>query len=347
MRPIGTLFALAVLVLVTGPAAAASRAKQCRKACGGAIAACAELNAAFGFGDVTRGCAKGILKRCRHEGTASCGAFCGNGIKDGNEACDAADLGGATCASLGFVSGTLACTATCDLSTAGCTPGSTLPAGNDVAGPDGAKAFLIPNACYSGKTVTANDSNLVSENVTSGVTILGVTGSYPLSGVPRTTRGLCPCSADVDDAQLRKGVLWPEPRFTDNGNGTVTDNLTSLIWLKNANCFNTQTWTQALGDANTLAAPMCGLSDGSTVGQWRLPNVRELLSLIDFGYASPALPPSLPFIGVQASVRYWSSTVVANNSVLNAWDIDFDIGTVNRNQPKTNTYYVWPVRGGQ
>jgi hypothetical protein len=142
-------------------------------------------------------------------------------------------------------------------------------------------------------------------------------------------------------------VLWPDPRFTNNGNGTVKDNLTGLIWLKNSNCFGAKTWLQALADANGLASPACGLSDGSTAGQWRLPNVRELLSLIDYNAFSPAIPSGTPFTGVQASVRYWSSTVVANNAVLNAWDIDFDIGTVNRNQPKTNPYYVWPVRGGQ
>ena len=164
--------------------------------------------------------------------------------------------------------------------------------------------------------------------------------------VPRTTRNLCPCGSPGDDSELRRGVLWPVPRFTDNGNGTVKDNLTGLIWLKNSNCFGARTWDQALTDANGLASPSCGLSDGSLAGHWRLPNVRELLSLIDFAAFSPAIPSGTPFAGVQPSVRYWSSTVVANNTP-NAWDIDFDIGTVNRNQAKTNTYFVWPVSGGQ
>ena len=164
--------------------------------------------------------------------------------------------------------------------------------------------------------------------------------------VPRTTRNLCPCGSPGDDSELRRGVLWPTPRFTDNGNGTVKDNLTGLIWLKNANCFGARTWDQALTDANGLASPSCGLTDGSLAGHWRLPNVRELLSLIDFAASSPAIPSGTPFAGVQPSVRYWSSTVVANNTP-NAWDIDFDIGTVNRNQAKTNTYFVWPVSGGQ
>ncbi|UCE55232.1 MAG: hypothetical protein JSV31_07260 [Desulfobacterales bacterium] len=42
--------------------------------------------------------------------------------------------------------------------------------------------------------------------------------------------------ADCDDGDLEKGIVWPVPRFTDNEDGTVTDNLTGLVWLKNANC---------------------------------------------------------------------------------------------------------------
>jgi len=340
MRLITALVGVAVLTV--GTAGAVSRAKQCRRACSGLIAACAKVNAAAGFGDLTKGCMQDVLKRCKREGTGTCGAFCGNGVKEGTEACDGTDLGGATCASLGLATGSVACTAACELDTRGCK----VAAGGNVSGPNGARTFPIPDACYSGsKTATANDPNLVPSNITGGVRIFGVAGAYPLAAVPRTTRNLCPCGSPGDDSELRKGVMWPDPRFTDNGNGTVTDNLTALVWLKNANCFATQTWAEALSDANGLASPTCGLSDGSTAGQWRLPNVRELLSLIDYNYFSPALPPGLPFTGAQ-SLRYWSSNVVANNAP-NAWDIDFDIGTVNRNQPKTNTYYVWPVRDGQ
>jgi hypothetical protein len=42
--------------------------------------------------------------------------------------------------------------------------------------------------------------------------------------------------ATGDDGELSKGVVWPNARFADNGDGTVTDNLTGLMWLKNANC---------------------------------------------------------------------------------------------------------------
>ncbi len=168
--------------------------------------------------------------------------------------------------------------------------------------------------------------------------------------VPRTTAGLCPCGYPGDDSELRRGVLWPFPRFTDNGNGTVTDNLTGLIWTKNANCFGVEDWLSALSVSNALHSGICGLTDVSVAGDWRLANLRELLSLIDYNYYFPAIPPGNPFINVQTQTavqgRYWTSNVVTNNNP-NAWDIDFDIGTVNRNQPKTTAYYVWPVRGGQ
>ena len=180
------------------------------------------------------------------------------------------------------------------------------------------------------------------------------------SHLPRTHATLCPCYGTKDDGALRKGALWPNPRFTNNGNGTVTDNLTGLIWLRNANCFGTRIWTQALTDANGLASPSCGLSDGSTAGDWRLPNVREMLSLVDYGVTLPAVPNTAgtskwtagdPFFDVQGLTdgngRYWTSTTFDLNT-LAAWQLDMSVGTVNRNTSKSaSTYYVWPVRGGQ
>ena len=38
-----------------------------------------------------------------------------------------------------------------------------------------------------------------------------------------------------DDGDIQAGIPWPEPRFTDHGDGTVTDNLTGLMWAKNGN----------------------------------------------------------------------------------------------------------------
>ena len=105
-----------------------------------------------------------------------------------------------------------------------------------------------------------------------------------------------------DDGDLEKGVAWPNPRFTDNGDGTVTDNLTGLIWLRDANCsvFNApRSWEDALNIiVPQLEDGFCQLMDGSIPGDWRLPSVKELQSLIDFGEANPPLPSGHPFTNV-------------------------------------------------
>jgi hypothetical protein len=152
---------------------------------------------------------------------------------------------------------------------------------------------------------------------------------------------------------MRKGVAWPNPRFTDNGNGTVTDNLTGLIWLKDANAFGSRTWTNALTDCATLNNGEHGLTDGSVEGDWRLPNVQELQSLIDYGRYNPALCNAAgtgqwtsgnPFTGVQSSY-YWSSTTYAYSTAY-AWYVYLGAGHV-YNGAKGNTSCVWPVRAGQ
>jgi hypothetical protein len=147
-----------------------------------------------------------------------------------------------------------------------------------------------------------------------------------------------------DDGALQKGVALPSPRFTDNGNGAVTDNLTGLVWLKNANCFGTLVWATAITSASSLASGACGLTDGSTAGQWRLPSRKELQSLVDRSKVNPALSAGHPFSAVQADV-YWSSSTYAGNTT-GAWYVSMYDGVVYGGN-KANGSYVWPVRSGQ
>ncbi len=101
-----------------------------------------------------------------------------------------------------------------------------------------------------------------------------------------------PCCTG-EDGETRYGANWTETqwfyifswtgvRYTDNGDGTITDNLTGLIWLQDANCLGAQTWADALSKANGLADGQCGLTDGSRAGNWRLPNINELSSLTQY-----------------------------------------------------------------
>lgn len=152
------------------------------------------------------------------------------------------------------------------------------------------------------------------------------------------------CAGTGQDGELQRGVAWPTPRFTDNGDGTVMDNMTGLWWLKDANCFgNPRIWEEALDLAQNLADSECGLMDGSEAGEWRLPNVRELQSLLDFGRIAPALPEAHPFSNV-ARGFYWSSTTSAG-SPLDAWGTVLIEGST-FSGAKFLTWYVWPVRDG-
>jgi hypothetical protein len=172
----------------------------------------------------------------------------------------------------------------------------------------------------------------------SGVARTGQTGCWDATGAPVN------CAGTGQDGQYQTGTS-ATPRFTDNSDGTVTDNLTALIWLKDADCFGATNWSSALNSANALATGVCGLTDGSAAGSWRLPNLKELQSLIDFGTTDPALPAGYPFLDVQY-VTYWSSTSHAMAPAF-AWFLSFSDGTVS-NAGKSNPFlHVWPVRGGQ
>ena len=160
------------------------------------------------------------------------------------------------------------------------------------------------------------------------------------------------CAGTSQDGEYQKGVTWPYPRFTNNIDGTVTDNLTGLIWLNDANCFGTRNWSQALSDCNGLANGSCGLTDGSSAGDWRLPNKRELFSITHAECFPPAVPNTTgtgcwsagdPFNNVQAS-RYWSSTTYVYYAYA-ACCVNMSSGVL-VNYSKTSDFYVWPVRGG-
>jgi hypothetical protein len=187
------------------------------------------------------------------------------------------------------------------------------------------------------------------------VEVTGQTQCFDTSG------NLIDCSSAAgtgQDGDIQAGVPFPTPRFSDRGNGTVRDNLTNLIWLKNANCstISPAVWATALSNANSLASGQCGLSDRSVAGDWRLPNVKELQSLIDFGFATPALSNAAgtakwtegnAFSGVQSGI-YWSSTTYADGPV-NAWLVHLGDGLTSGlgvDVRKDHSNLVWPVRGG-
>ena len=155
--------------------------------------------------------------------------------------------------------------------------------------------------------------------------------------VPKT--GQTTSYAPGDDGDLQMGISWPIPRFTDNGDGTVTDNMTGLMWVKNGAIFPQYLydWYQALVFCNDLNR--AGYDD------WRMPNVREMLSLVDYEMFAPALPDGHPFENM--SDRYWTSTTFkyqANTYALAVYMYNGKAGGISK---ADLSVFLLPVRGGK
>ena len=149
-------------------------------------------------------------------------------------------------------------------------------------------------------------------------------------------------------------ITKPDNLYTNNGDGTVSDNNTGLMWqvcplgLSGATCITgtlqTETWQSALTAAGT-----------DTVGgytDWRLPNKNELMSLVDFACFSPTINdtvfPATILTPSPVGDFYWSSTpVVGNNSGSTLiWSVDFVTGaTVEASKINTTSGHVRLVRG--
>ncbi len=137
--------------------------------------------------------------------------------------------------------------------------------------------------------------------------------------------------------------------FTDNGNGTVTDNATGLTWQQctagssGAGCAagaaSEYVWEDAISYCESLS--LGGHED------WRLPNIKELYSLVDVTKSGPAIDTA--YFPATPSVLYWSSTtymsvVVAGEATV-AHNVDFNSGNSGSRFKTGNSVYVRCMRG--
>ena len=180
---------------------------------------------------------------------------------------------------------------------------------------------------------------------------------------------LATCQEDLAACLAEPSAIFPGDgqtgaplRYTDNGDGTFTDDNTGLMWEMKTNdgsihdVDNRHTWTDPSDgddtnpDGTVFTVFLAGLNDPQNpfagYTDWRLPTVKELQSLVDYSTHSPSA--SVPGETTPDMAFYWSSTSHAVNANW-AWDVDFGYGYVGicgKIADPDFTDYVRAVRGG-
>ncbi len=182
-----------------------------------------------------------------------------------------------------------------------------------------------------------------------GLPATGQTLSYPAD----KNDGIAGPVAVPDDGALRRG---PALHYKVRKDGTIKDKNTDLIWeVKCSSCgglhavSNTYRWSGD-GSQETIWDWLDDINAEGGTGyaghnDWRIPNVRELQSIVDYGVFNPAIDPIFgPTAASFAASFYWSSTSYANNPSA-AWFVNFNGGFVDFDA-KDFDFHVRAVRGG-
>lgn len=227
--------------------------------------------------------------------------------------------------------------------------------------PRGSLALDCGDLNGTGEITTTDALLLLRKAVGQPVPALQCPIEVGVCGIPETgqtncydpTGAIVACSGTGQDGELRKGVARD---FTDNGDGTVTDEVTGLVWEKLSDDGSihdkdaTYTW------ADAFAVKVAALNADAFAGHsdWRVPNRNELETLVDAGTISPATfrefdtacTPGCTVLTCSCTIPsfYWSSTTGKTPTTF-AWYVFFDGGFVD-DDDKAATNSVRAVRGG-
>ncbi len=244
-------------------------------------------------------------------------------------------------------------------------PGGTGPAGP--AGPQGMAGPIGP----PGATGPAGPTGATGAQGAQGTQ--GNTGPQGPAGA-----GIPTCTKLNSHLVSANGTLVCQPRYVDNGDGTVTDNATGLMWEQTTDTcggevtcyFNEYTWSPAPGtpgDGTIFTSFIAGLNGGSysspSLGlelstgpgtclanhcDWRIPSIGELQLIVDAiasgcGSGSACIDSTF---GPTRTANYWSSSSVATDPS-EAWNVGFGNSGVFGANSKDNPSYARAVRGGR
>jgi len=210
-----------------------------------------------------------------------------------------------------------------------------------------------------GPTEECDDGNVLSGDGCSSICMLEPARHFPATG--QTTcwnsafpANIIPCAGTGQDGEIQAGATLA---YVDNGNGTITDSNTGLMWEKLSDDGTIHDWNNTYIWANAFAVKIAALNGGSGFAghtDWRLPNINELESIRNRGTFNPAVSAAFntgctPGCTVTScsctqSDGYWSSSSSAYGPSL-AWYVAFYYG-YSSSVFKTDGNYVRAVRGG-
>ncbi len=167
-----------------------------------------------------------------------------------------------------------------------------------------------------------------------------------------------PASAVQDDGAVQAGAAFS---YFDNGDGTITDFNTGLMWEKKGDNGGLHDedlffpWSNAAADTIWDWLDQVNAEGGTGLAgydDWRIPNVKELMSLIDYNRTAPAVDPAFETDCIEgctvtecscvAPASYWSSTSL-RSFPSHSWHVSFEFGYVEEID-RTTEYFVRAVR---
>ena len=154
---------------------------------------------------------------------------------------------------------------------------------------------------------------------------------------------VCPAPGGdlAQDGSYAKASSSPSYTSQTIGVDVVTiDNRTGLMWAANGNATGCNSGDTLI---STMALAYCEGLAFANYSDWRLPNIRELASIVDYSRQNPSI--NTTYFPNTKNSFYWSSTTYVPNPGV-AWYVYFSYGGVNNSTKTSNGYYVRCVRGG-
>jgi hypothetical protein len=237
------------------------------------------------------------------------------------------------------------------------------------AADSGAIITINGTTVTSGNLFTMNNLNVGKNTAAISVSVAGdsATKTYTIE-VYRAIPVFKTAQTSTD-----AGISWPSPRFTDNGDGTVTDKMTGLMWIKNANAiktlhpeFDTQydfsghgdgkvTWATAIEFIGKINDGTYNCGATTTYTDWRMPNVREMRSLLLYSQDFSSITGVFTNAVLLRDDWYFTGTTDPTNTdyviITNFYQSSINhvkkVNSDSVNYPFGSLEYVWPVRSGQ